>query len=783
MSGILVAPTFVSMVNLRDVNDAAKADQYGLVWDAATSKHVYVDIVVPADLSSYLSTADIDTLAELNAIVADDTIIGAAATDASSFGFVVDEDNLASDLDTKVPTQQSVKAYVDGVISGLTALEAEDIDTLAEINAILGDATLVTVEATDASGYGWVIDEDDMTSDSATKVPTQQSVKAYVDAEIAGVGGGSGGLTVTAKTAGYTAANGDLVVCDSSGGAFNVTMPASPTADERIGIYLEDGSAASAVTVQGNGKVLAEFGTAVTLQTPGDVIVFQYDGSKWVIESNGIQVYSLSLLAAGSIDEDADYIRIADGDATEDHEKRVTVKSLGGPYIEDSTLGTAAGDIVYRPTANDHWTNLPAGEDAGLGGVPNFPIASQAEAEAGTAENRLMNPLRTAQAIAALETGGGSTLPVVDSTAIVKGSVDATKLVRFEVDGLTTGTTRVLAVQDADGTIELTGHTHATTDITSGTFADARIAASNVTQHESALTITVSQISDFGSYAAASHTHAASDITGTLAHEQGGLEADISTIAIGDIVAGTGTGTVGIVTATGHSDGDVLTIQADGSVDFETPATGPFGDGDVIVTDGSSVVKVDFTEYSGSSLTGWLRPYTTGATGNVYFRLRVDGHQTSDPDQDDDVTGGYTKGSRYFNTSTGQFYHAADVTDGAAVWRQVSLNGGIQTLTDGVTVTVDASFGANQRVTLGGNRSLAFSNFKTGQKVCLRLTQDGTGSRTVTWPSSGVTINWAGGSAPTLTTTASKADWVVIVCTDESSGAEVYDAAVAMANV
>jgi len=144
-----------------------------------------------SDLGTYLSTADIDTLAELNAIVADDTIIGAAATDASSFGFVVDEDNLASNLDTKVPTQQSVKAYVDSVVAGLTALEAADIDTLAEINAILGDATLVTVEATDASGYGWVIDEDDMTSDSATKVPTQQSVKAYVDAEIAGVGGGS----------------------------------------------------------------------------------------------------------------------------------------------------------------------------------------------------------------------------------------------------------------------------------------------------------------------------------------------------------------------------------------------------------------------------------------------------------------------------------------------------------------------------------------------------------------------------------------------------------------
>lgn len=45
-----------------------------------------------------------------------------------------------------------------------------------------------------------------------------------------------------------------------------------------------------------------------------------------------------------------------------------------------------------------------------------------------------------------------------------------------------------------------TVHTHATTDITSGTFADARVAASNVTQHQASLSITESQISDLAAY-------------------------------------------------------------------------------------------------------------------------------------------------------------------------------------------------------------------------------------------------------------------------------------------
>lgn len=46
--------------------------------------------------------------------------------------------------------------------------------------------------------------------------------------------------------------------------------------------------------------------------------------------------------------------------------------------------------------------------------------------------------------------GGGSTLPVADTTSIIEGSADATKELRFEVDGFTTGTVRVLTPQNED---------------------------------------------------------------------------------------------------------------------------------------------------------------------------------------------------------------------------------------------------------------------------------------------------------------------------------------------
>lgn len=100
-----------------------------------------------------------------------------------------------------------------------------------------------------------------------------------------------------------------------------------------------------------------------------------------------------------------------------------------------------------------------------------------------------------------------------------------------------------------------------------------------------------------------------------------------------------------------------------------------------------------------------------------------------------------------------------------------TVNGSLQAITadsDGATITFDLASANIHTVTLGGNRTLALSNPSTGQCFMLRLLQDGTGSRTVTWFT---TIKWAGGSAPTLTTTASKADMIGFVCT----GSNTYD--------
>jgi hypothetical protein len=78
------------------------------------------------------------------------------------------------------------------------------------------------------------------------------------------------------------------------------------------------------------------------------------------------------------------------------------------------------------------------------------------------------------------------------------------------------------------------------------------------------------------------------------------------------------------------------------------------------------------------------------------------------------------------------------------------------TLTDGATVTWNASTQQVCKLTLGGNRTLsAPTNGVTGQFISIAVIQDGTGSRTLTWNS---VYEFTGDTAPTLTTTINKAD-------------------------
>jgi len=144
-----------------------------------------------------------------------------AGTQIVTGNAVKDEDNMSSDSATHLATQQSIKAYVD------TQLTAEDLDITADsggpiaidldsatldleggtgidttastdkvsfaidstVTTLTGSQTLtnktLTSPVLNTTATGTAIkDEDNMASDSATHLATQQSIKAYVDSNV-----------------------------------------------------------------------------------------------------------------------------------------------------------------------------------------------------------------------------------------------------------------------------------------------------------------------------------------------------------------------------------------------------------------------------------------------------------------------------------------------------------------------------------------------------------------------------------------------------------------------
>ena len=108
---------------------------------------------------------------------------------------------------------------------------------------------------------------------------------------------------------------------------------------------------------------------------------------------------------------------------------------------------------------------------------------------------------------------------------------------------------------------------------------------------------------------------------------------------------------------------------------------------------------------------------------------------------------------------------AADQIISRAVFKDYGETA-VTNATSGATETLDLESGNVFDLTLDNNCTITLSNppaSGTSGSFTLILRQDGTGSRTVTWPAS---VDWASATAPTLTTDASAVDVLTFMTVD-----------------
>jgi len=229
----------------------------------------------------------------------------------------------------------------------------------------------------------------------------------------------------------------------------------------------------------------------------------------------------------------------------------------------------------------------------------------------------------------------------------------------------------------------------------------------------------------------------------------------------------------GAITAAKIADGAI--IAADIAANTVTPAKLAYNAaGTFLTTDGATVLwraqsalAIANTQITGNIISSQITSVAnTQITGNIISSQITSVANTQ-------VTGTMTiaQGGTGSTTLAGANIAVLNSTQTFTA----AQRGTITTLTDGANVTPDFAVTNNYTLTLAGNRTLVNpTNLTAGQSGSIFILQDGTGSRTLAYGSS---WDFAGGTAPTLSTAASSVDRLDYVVRSNTSIHTVFTAA------
>lgn len=106
-------------------------------------------------------------------------------------------------------------------------------------------------------------------------------------------------LAVTTKTTTYTAlTTDDLILCDTSGGAFTITLPTAAGNTGKTLVFKKTTSDTSILTIDGNGAETIDGLANIKMGAQNDFVKIVSDGTNWRIIEDGILVSTILRLSA-----------------------------------------------------------------------------------------------------------------------------------------------------------------------------------------------------------------------------------------------------------------------------------------------------------------------------------------------------------------------------------------------------------------------------------------------------------------------------------------------------
>ena len=299
-SQTLTNKTLTSSVLNTGVSGSAILDEDNMSSNSASHLATQQSIKAYADTKQPLD-AELTALAGLTSAANKIPMFSGSET-ATLIDFK-DEDNMSSNSATAVASQQSIKAYADTkqpLDAELTAL-AGLTSASNKIPMFNGSGTATTIDFKD---------EDNMSSDSATAVASQQSVKAYVDSVAQGlhVKTSCKAATTASGTLSSSFENGDTIDGVTLSTNDRILIKDQSTASEN-GIYIVKASgapdrssdmpvgdtASGDFTFVTEGTINGDHGFVCTSNSGSDTVgthnlsFTQFSGAGQIIAGNGLE--------------------------------------------------------------------------------------------------------------------------------------------------------------------------------------------------------------------------------------------------------------------------------------------------------------------------------------------------------------------------------------------------------------------------------------------------------------------------------------------------------------